>query len=95
MNLYLIIEERYGIDVYAGHYFDKQKADSEANKNSFSFVIKATILPDMVEDETVYLGSKYDKRKDLHHYEGIFYSYEDAKKKCGDQGLITSIQLKG
>lgn len=43
--------------------------------------------------KTVYTASTYDRTLDVHHYEGVYFNYEDAKNAAGKDGLKLTRQL--
>ncbi|MGQ0828926.1 MAG: hypothetical protein ACT4ON_11105 [Bacteroidota bacterium] len=93
MELFVLIEERFGVNDYAGLFFTKEEADKAKDKSKIAYVKREFINPDEVKDEIIFVGSRYNSEYDLHDYIGVFYSYDEASKRCGERCLILSKNL--
>lgn len=56
-------------------------------------VIQTNILGDMEEPNKIFTASWYDRPHDIHHFKGVYGTYEEAKKAAGEQGLVLNREI--
>jgi len=51
-------------------------------------VVEAQVRGELEEPNKVFTASWYDRPLDIHNFQGIYGSYEEAKKAAGERGLV-------
>jgi hypothetical protein len=46
------------------------------------------IDPINVVDDTVWIGCPYEKNGDYHYFLDVYYSFDEAKKRCGERSSV-------
>jgi hypothetical protein len=91
MKVYVVIT-RYMFGVQDEAVFSSvdnaQQYLASRNRKGSPEVVEEHIRGDMESPNTVYSASWYDKSSDIHHYEGVYGTFKDAKKAAGQQGLV-------
>ncbi|MEX0739032.1 MAG: hypothetical protein WD071_06805 [Pseudohongiella sp.] len=91
MNIYVIVTRGMGGShdeaVFSSRSLAQQylsQRDSQGDPNIVDIEVRGNIE----EPNKVFTASWYERASDIHHFDGVYGSFEGAKKAAGEKGLV-------
>ena len=91
MEVFVLITHYMNGVQESGVFASFQDAESHLAENQIGGnpeVIKCNVIGELTESNTVFTASSYDRSSDMHDFQGVYGSYDQAKKSAGDKGLV-------
>jgi len=96
MNVFVVLTHAMGGWQLAGVHRTEDEANERLATLAFGlkpYVEQVVVVGEQPDLNGVYSAEYYDADGDVHHYQGIFGSFEAAKKAAGPRGQALSRAL--
>lgn len=91
MTVYVVITRHMGHDMDEAVFSSRDKAQlylNNRNSEGAPKINEIEVRGEMESPNKVFTASWYDESSDLHQFEGIYGTFDDAKKAAGEKGMV-------
>ena len=78
---------------FSGFTTQKEKMEELQNQKTYSIIRTEFIDLGKATNGMIYIGATYNRAYDLFDYVGIFYSFSEAKRICGEHSEVLTYSI--